>query len=349
MATRRFCGMDDYDQLGRNQFKEAFYALIGSVSHDTKVRVSKMLAQNGIAPRAAAFYLAFEDLEIAKPVLESIRLLGQLDLVQIVEKAPISHARVVATRPDLGRAMISRLRKFGDDEIEAGLDTNFAIAKPVEIQVVGTKGPKLSKRRITYSVERTSAPDQKGSANETAQQSLLAAASRGGRLKGSQAAIQPKPAVKVATSSKLSFAKRLEEAALHKNRQSMAVAMQDEFKLAMKTCHQVLEDKSGDTLAVLMKAAEIPSEIANRITLPTFPMVGLSVRNASRAVAFYGQLNTETSREAVAQWPKQAEKTAAHQTTFSESEKPARVTSYVTQTGQNVTTERTNAGFRKSA
>ena len=71
-------------------------------------------------------------------------------------------------------------------------------------------------------------------------------------------------------------------------------------------------------MAVLLSAAEVPAAQANRIQLLTHPTVGLSSHNALRAVRFYAQLNAESSRAAVAKWPKAKDPKIQHQPQLAE-------------------------------
>ncbi|MEL6947116.1 MAG: hypothetical protein AAFO73_05715, partial [Pseudomonadota bacterium] len=119
-------------------------------------------------------------------------------------------------------------------------------------------------------------------------------------------------------SSWAQFAANMQKAASRGNRQTMASLMQDRFGLSLETCHQVFEDTTGDTLAVLLRSIDVDSAAANRILLLTFPAIGLSVHNAGRAIRYYASLSMETCKEAVAQWPKavsggQVAQTAVHQ------------------------------------
>ncbi|MEL6751796.1 MAG: hypothetical protein AAFO70_06925 [Pseudomonadota bacterium] len=74
--------------------------------------------------------------------------------------------------------------------------------------------------------------------------------------------------------------------------------------MSRETVLTVLEDESGDTLAVALKSMDIEAPQAHRIAMYTFPEVGLHVDNARRASAFYGRLEVKTSKQAVALWPR---------------------------------------------
>ncbi|PCI29466.1 hypothetical protein COB55_02020, partial [Candidatus Wolfebacteria bacterium] len=50
----------------------------------------------------------------------------------------------------------------------------------------------------------------------------------------------------------------------------------------------------------------------------TFPNVGLSVHNTKRAMRYYAKLETASCLEAMAQWPKQKNTTARHETVLAD-------------------------------
>ncbi len=81
--------------------------------------------------------------------------------------------------------------------------------------------------------------------------------------------------------------------------------MQKKSGLHAQTAHQVLADKSGDTLAVFLRAADVSAAQANRIQMLAQPVIGLSVQNAARAARFYATLSKESCLTAIEQWPKQ--------------------------------------------
>ena len=334
LATDRFCSFDDQHNLGLDQYKEAFYALASTASDETLSKIAKQLSTNAYAPRVAVLYLANENVRIAEPVLRFAPLLSQLDMVQLIEQHDLRHARLIASRPDLGQAIVKRLMNIKDAEIMETLANNRAVTfnstekAEFEALVAATKRveakPKAKQeQRAKRVVDATAKPQSavkpkfivsvKRNSRKVAVQSkpleqdLLAAAARGGRLPG-------KTSDTTTEHQGEDFAQALEKLALARNHQSMASLMKKRFNLAMNTCREVLEDQSGDTLAVLLSAAGIDGARANRINLLTFPEIGGSVEQARRAIQFFSNLDTASSLEAVEQWPKSTLFTPRHET-----------------------------------
>ena len=320
MAARRFCGLETIERLKIEQFKEAFYGLVGQVSPQTLSEVSSILCRHAFVPREIMFYLACEPLHIAEPMLTQSTVPTQLDLLQIIGKTKIEHTRAIATRPDLGPALVQHLRRLNDKKVLELLASNSAVQaiEPVEQSIdqpdqadsaehetkneTAMVGKNATAPTISYTISRKK-PANKVAAAEKQRPSnkLLEAANRGGRIAKEATSTSP---VQSTERRSPSLATAMEQAALKGSRQSMAVLMQREFGLALEACHQVFEDKSGDALAVFMKAANFDDQSANRITLLTFPTIGLSVKNARRAIHYYQNLDSNACRLAVNKWPK---------------------------------------------
>lgn len=328
LATRRFCGEESHNRLSIDQYKEAFYALVGTVKQQTLGEVSGLLSANPFSPKEAILYLATESIDIARPILRRSQVLNQLDMIGLVEKCSLEHISVLATRTDLGPSVEKCMRRLNNHTLNINLDR-----RPMASDGVSGKSAAKMFERITSTSTQSALgvkdvpvakiekelPTQ--IAKKSTQQSLLDAAARGGRLPGQPPSTQSKAkriSAPRSTVLKSNFGTSMERAALTRSRQAMASLMQQRFGLTLETCHTVLADKTGDTLAVLMKSADLNDALANRISLLTFPNVGLSVHNTKRAMRYYAKLDTASCLEAMAQWPKQKNAATQHEAILSD-------------------------------
>jgi len=335
MATRRFCGLDAYDRLGIDQYTEAFYGLIGHASSKLKFEIASLLSTNKFTPRAIMYYLACESIDIAAPIIRSSPVPSQLDLLQIIENCSIEHSRVISKRPDLGPALVRHLNRKNDPEIAACLIENGAIkpaksvvVKKYQANAVVEPIETAKAKKVSYTITRNqpstnnhkSVREAAAFDRQSGTDKLIEAASRGGRLATKQAAKSPeRTAHKQEIKTAATFESAMLGASLKSSRPAMAVLIQKQFNLTLETCHQLFEDKSGDTFSVLLKAAGVDKSAANRILLLSFPSIGLSVQNAHRAVKFYDKLNQQSCIEAVDKWPKApSTSSAVHKTAFSD-------------------------------
>ncbi len=318
LATNRFCDIDTHNRLSLEQFTEAFNLLIGQVSSATRQIIARRLAHSTFTPRSVALYLAMEPISVAMPILAHSQALGQLDLLRLVDRLDIEYARAVATRLDVGPSLMQHLKNLDDDEVQIALEDNDALmgnletrsadALFVEIKARENQDETASQTELEDAGRETrpiaKAPPSLAPLN-AAEHALLAAADRGRNIK--------MPPMAKPMENDFDFGKAFEKAARARSHQGMAVLMQKRFNLALATAHQILQDKTGDTLAVLLNAAEVDPALANRIQMLTHANIGLSAHNARRALNFYARLNSESSRAAVEQWPKAEDPQIRHE------------------------------------
>lgn len=310
LATNRFADCDTHDRLSLRYYQEAFDLLYSKVSRNARQLVGRILAFCPQTPRAIAMQLALEDLAIAKPVVLHSSVLGQLDLLQILEAKGVGHAELIARRPDIGPSLLGRLRGLGEPGISKALDGNEALVDGRTI-----KDPQSLFQTIGLKEENeTSAVSNSKSRFNEAETRLLQAASRRGLDIGAETLASDQTPQETFEGP---LGDTLETLAAEKDRQGTALAMRQYGGIALGAAFQVLEQQSGESMAVFLKAHEVDEAQTNRILMLTFPAIGLSVHNAMGMVTFYRDLKTESCQEAVARWP-QDSSLKPHQPVFEE-------------------------------
>lgn len=317
MACDRFCDPNSEKQLTVSQFKEAFLQLIDEVSLETKQAVARAIAHTPHTPRLIVLYFAMEPVSISAPILVHSPILGQLDLLRIVESKKGEHAELISERTDLGRTVIERLYALKDASLDTKLTENATIAtnhenKSAEKMFASIHG-QLDMSAVIKKTEH--APVAEQTISKSASHSLLEAAARGKRLDTETTdGFEASKPDKVAKNQDIGEA--LEHAARLGSRHSVGVLLTKYLGLELNTAFQVLEDKSGDTLTVALKSQHVSAEQCNRIIMLTFPQVGLSVQNAKRSMNFYSSVSQAACEQAVSQWPKQSK--AVHEKVLSD-------------------------------
>jgi uncharacterized protein (DUF2336 family) len=106
--------------------------VLGMITKDmtTEVRkeLSERVAKAGNAPRELARRMAFDEIEVAAPVLRSSKALTQEDLVEIVSSRTQAHIQAVTTRPDISESVSEAIVDHGDDTAVASLLKNESAA-----------------------------------------------------------------------------------------------------------------------------------------------------------------------------------------------------------------------------
>lgn len=316
LATRRYCDIDTHCRLSRGEFLQSFNLLIDKVSFSTRQIVARTLAHSHFAPRSIVLYLAMEPLEIALPILSHSPALGQLDMLRIADKLGSEHATVIAARPDIGPSLVKHLEQMNDADVQTTLTENKTLFVSAEARSANAMFEEIETRNHAPIKSKSSGSENlTGSADElnSAEKALLVAASRGGRsvLPDHEESARRPMAREMENS--FDFGTAFEKMARTRSHQGMAVLMQKRFNLSLDTAYQVLQDETGDTLAVLLCAADVNAARANRIQLLANPAIGLSSTNAQRAVEFYAQLDSQNCRIAVDLWPKAKDPSIQHE------------------------------------
>ena len=296
-----------------SQYKEAFYLSIPHVGANTAQIVARSLSNCMETPRQIAMYFALEPIGIAAPFLIHGYQLGQLDLLQIIEKAGLSHARIIATRPDIGPSVVNRLRSLNDRLVNDHLASNQALLKPIRQSKYEALFDAVAKSKATDTgtakpidndveaaprgINKTSARLLKAAGQALAEEPL-----------GSpdrQVALQETAASEAPQRGKmLNIVEAIEKVARSKQRQAMSVLMQKHLNLSASAIEQLFEDRSGDAFCVLLKSLGADSGTVVRILMLTYPSIGLSVQNAMRTIRLFEKLDVQSCKDAVAKWPK---------------------------------------------
>lgn len=107
---------------------ELFDEIVGAVAADleTQVRIelAEKVAASRLSIRRTARRLAFDTIEVARPVLEKSRALTQSDLVDVIQQTTQDHMMAVTKRPDIGERAASALVARGEDPVVASLLRN---------------------------------------------------------------------------------------------------------------------------------------------------------------------------------------------------------------------------------
>ena len=114
--------VEQFSLLGRpgpediSRLKEFFYALIGKTDKQQRRKVSVTLARCIYAPRTILIFLALEEIDIASPILLFSPVLKDEDLLNIIGKSSLDHARVIARRDKIGDSVIQSLKRKDDEK-----------------------------------------------------------------------------------------------------------------------------------------------------------------------------------------------------------------------------------------
>ncbi len=122
----------DEDEIRR--YEELAIHFLSKVPVEVRANVSERLALCADAPPAVVKALARDVFQVAAPVIRRSPLLDSFDLLAVIAATDVEHHRLIARRADLGDDVKRALRLTGDAEVIGYLDNGPAMrVAPVEL------------------------------------------------------------------------------------------------------------------------------------------------------------------------------------------------------------------------
>jgi uncharacterized protein (DUF2336 family) len=308
-ATDTFCSKERPEKKQIDQYRELFYSLIGETEEASKRLIANALAKHYYTPRQVLLYLALETAAIAAPILAYAKGLSPFDLKQVISKTSNLHHRIIASRDDLDSTIVDRLVELNDHLVLRRLQDNSTLDISQQLVATTTLSDLVEPEETpvivsglditaTQELNRENISEKKTEYKvKSALDELVALANRGQRLGKATSHARGKPA-----DERTTFKEVLLESTIRKSRQDQSIAIQQRFNLSAKTVHAIFEDHSGDSLAVTLKAAELPNDAALQIITQSLPNVGLSDHNIRRMSKIYPALDQKICNATVGKW-----------------------------------------------
>lgn len=247
-AVSAFCSLTRPSRRDATQLDDLTLPLFDMVSVDSRRYVAAALSECEIAPMELVRRLCDEPVAVCAPLLVRSRVLGDVDLIALIGKHGVSHARAIARRPILNAA-ISHLARA----LEGAVSAQPAWDEPSEPQaapespvvdadhpasVVSTRAVDEIRNRLR-SMMRPASDDYEG------------------------ALIRP-------VNEPACFGK-LRDTAMTGNLTFFQTALADALKLNFRTARTITETSSHSPLMVALRALELGEEQAFVIASAVFP------------------------------------------------------------------------------
>jgi uncharacterized protein (DUF2336 family) len=135
-----------------------FLGLVGDAEHDIRQALAEKLAGADWPPADLVNALAFDEIEIARPMIGSSPLLAQDDLVRLLVEATVEHQIEVAQRPAIPLKVVETILDQAEPSVMTALAGNDtakvspqAMARMVEAsrQIAGMRSPLARHPRLT--------------------------------------------------------------------------------------------------------------------------------------------------------------------------------------------------------
>ncbi len=136
LAVVDLCGAGDAAQLAsapvQAQLNSILMNLVVEAEWDIRRRFSEKLSSATWAPSALINVLAFDDIEIARPIIATSPVLKDQDLVRLVLEATIEHQIEVARRPMIGKPVVAAILQQNEPAVLTALAGNDTAAVDLE-------------------------------------------------------------------------------------------------------------------------------------------------------------------------------------------------------------------------
>ncbi len=121
--------------------RDVFMSLVGRVEHDIRARLAVKLAKASWAPLELVLHLAYDEIEVARPLLAASPVLDEAELVRLLVATAVEHQIEIARRPGLGPLVVAAILD------QASPDVLTALAGNTSAEV----GPLAMERLVAFS------------------------------------------------------------------------------------------------------------------------------------------------------------------------------------------------------
>ncbi len=277
-AISAFCSLPRPSRREIAQVEELTLSLFDGVSVESRRFVAAALSECEYPPAALVRRLCEEPVDIAAPLLIRSRALADIDLIALIGRHGLPHARAIARRKDLNPAIAHLIR---------------AMERPA---LVRTCAPASEERLVaTPSAEPADkageAPNISGEAAEAVRQ----------QLRTIMAGDQNDAAANINTPGGSTYA-RLRETALTGNAAFFQTALADALELDFATARSITRTGSYSSLLVALRALDLGEDRAFLIVVAVFPRLFPHPEAIRIFLDRYRTLHPDVARKKVNEW-----------------------------------------------
>ena len=279
-AVSAYCSLTRPSRRTATQLEDLTLPLFDLVSTASRRYVAAALSECDIVPAALVRRLCEESVDIAAPLLIRSRALTDVDLIGLIGRKGLPHARAIARRPRLNETIGHLIRALE-----------------------GSVSASLSASRPAASAERTNFEARQDRAEAPVPDRLMAGEKVRQKLRMMMRADDKAPQTSndVPAADATGYAK-LRDAALTGNRHYFQAALADVLKLNAETARSVLGATSYSSLLASLRALDLGEEQAFLLTVAVYPSQFPHPESVRLFLERYRALERETALERVRGW-----------------------------------------------
>lgn len=278
-AISAFCCLPRPSRREIAQIEDLTLPLFDSVSVESRRFVAAALSECEYPPAALVRRLAEEPVDIAAPLLIRSNALADIDLVSLIGRHGLPHARAIARRKEL--------------------------SKPIADLIKVLERPSLARVSLEPSGEADRALPQRDERPSAATPHIDGAAAEATRnqLRAIMATQQRETAASSEPQADLAYPK-LRATALTGNTAFFQTALADVFDLDFATARSLTESSAYSSLSIALRALDLDEHKAFLITAAAFPRLFMHPQAIRLFLDRYRSLHADAARQRVEEWKK---------------------------------------------
>ncbi len=273
-----FCSLTRPSRREIAQLEDLTLPLFDNVSVESRRYVAAALSECEYAPAALVRRLCEETVDIAAPLLIRSRALSDIDLIALIGRHGLPHARAIARRKDLHPTITHLIRALEKPTLVRVRQPEAVAKVPAESDEVASVG--------------SGAREAAGTAAENARRRLRSMMRDGRGSEGATA----NPFVGQATYVKL------RETALSGNAAFLQTALADALEIDFSTARTLTENATYASLLAALRAIDLSEDRAFLITVAVYPMQFPNPRAIRIFLDRYRLLHRDAALDKVRGW-----------------------------------------------
>jgi uncharacterized protein (DUF2336 family) len=257
----------------RARYAELACRFLDNADLATRTIVAERLASYLGTPPAVAGKLAHDEISVANPLLRRSTALSEAELHSILDHRGIAHAIAIAARENLPASVAQRLRETG-------------MVRAIPAIAPARAAPELNPG-VTYALAR------RFLATKTDERRLILTA---------LACCPPVDHEERLRRIDRSFNDRLERSALRHRTPEFVALLHEQGGMPGDVAERIVSDPSGEPLAAICRALDMPFDTASRILLFLNSAIGGSVQQVLGLASSYDEMRPASARRLAAAW-----------------------------------------------
>lgn len=280
-AVSAFCSLTRPTRREIAQLEDLALPLFDTVSVEARRFAAAALSECEYAPRALVQRLCNDRVDIAAPLLIRSRLVKDVDLIALIGRHGLPHARAIARRPNLNPAIADLIR---------ALDNSGSVRLPGDSQ-----GSSEKVSRPAFATDTESREHGPGTSAENARQRLRS------MMLPSREEEQP---ASNPSDGHSPYAK-LRDTALMGNSALFQTVLADAAGIDFRAAKSMAEMPDNSILMAALRSFELSEERAFLICAALFPGSFANPTRIRRFLEAYRALDPDAARERVTAWERE--------------------------------------------